>query len=239
MNSELFINVNLSLNKSIPAFFRVVVDFLRITDIDLILVIYEDLGLDILHLTVVEAASRPVVSLCIRFHDLGGPVQVILLGESKREAIEAFLQYIRSPKHLKVLKPFFYELRSTGKAQLLIPSHNVPNISSSNRPQRRLPTILNHQVPLIIQRADDLLRKRKNSDLLLIDGYLLEDFLEVADFIGRDAEVESDVAVEQFGQCDEPMDDQLDYAALGRDVQRDKVFVFYVAVVGQVFREVE
>lgn len=150
MNSELFIKVNLSLFKSIPAFFRVVVDFLWIADIDLILVIYEDLGLDILHLTVIEAASRSVVPLRIRFHDFCGPVQVIFMCESKREAIEALLQHIRSPKHLKVLKPFFYEFRSTGKAQLLIPSHNVPNIASPNRPQRRLPTILNHQIPLII-----------------------------------------------------------------------------------------
>lgn len=75
------------------------------------------------------------------------------------------------------------------------------------------------------------MRKRKDSDLLLIDCNLLEDFLQVADFVGRDSEVESDVAVEQFSQCDEPMDDQLDYAALGRDVQRNEVFVFYVAVV--------
>lgn len=47
------------------------------------------------------------------------------------------------------------------------------------------------------------------------------------------------MAVEQFGQGNEPMDDQFDYAALGRDVQGHEVFVSYVAGGGHVFREVE
>lgn len=224
--------VNLSLNKSIPAFFGVVVYFLRIAHIDLVLVIDEDLGLNVLHFAVVETAARPVVPLRIRFHDFRGPVQVVLLREAEREAIEALLQHVRSPKHLKVLKALFNEFRSAGKAQLLIPSHNVPNIASTNRPQRGLPAVLDHQVALVIQRANDLLRERKDGDLVLIDRYLLEDLLQIADLVGRDAEVESDVAVEQLSQSYEPMDDQLDYAALGRDVQGDKVFVFNAAAGG-------
>ena len=91
---------------------------------------------------------------------------------------------------------------------------------------------------MVIERADDLLRKGEDGDLLLVDCDLLEDLLQVADFVGRDAEVERDVAVEQFGQGDEAVDDHLNYAALGGHVQGSEVFVLVVAI-GCLFGNVE
>ena len=115
MNSELFIKVNLCHDWNVPALFWIVVNFLRVTHVNLVLVVDEDLCFDVLHLVVVEAASRPVVALRVRLHDLGCPVQVVFLGEAEREAVEALLQHVGSAEDLKVLKPFFDELRSARK----------------------------------------------------------------------------------------------------------------------------